>query len=120
MGVSEKTETLSIIIPAYNEEGNIRRTACAIRDVMARENISASIYFVDDGSTDDTWTEIGKATADWDMVRGLRFSRNFGKEAAIFAGLEAAGGGMLCRDGLRPAAPGGDPCPDVQALGGRI
>ena len=92
MGVSEKTETLSIIIPAYNEEGNIRRTACAIRDVMARENISASIYFVDDGSTDDTWTEIGKATADWDMVRGLRFSRNFGKEAAIFAGLEAAGG----------------------------
>jgi dolichol-phosphate mannosyltransferase len=84
-------ESLSIIIPAYNEQGNIAQTAEVIGQIMARENISAAIYFVDDGSSDGTWDEIEKLSATG-LVRGIRFSRNFGKEAAIFAGLEMAAG----------------------------
>ena len=85
-------ETLSIIIPAYNESGNIGPIVQAIRTAMEREGIRACVYFVDDGSADDTWAQISAAASAWDRVRGIRFSRNFGKEAAIFAGLEAAAG----------------------------
>ena len=90
--MNEKRETLSIVIPAYNEAGNVLRAMEAVREIMEREKISAAVYFVDDGSTDGTWEEIGQAVQAWDMVRGVRFSRNFGKEAAIFAGLSAAAG----------------------------
>lgn len=90
--MSEKRESLSIIVPAYNEEGNIRRAAAVIRQIMDREHISAAIYFVDDGSKDDTWAEIQGAAGEDDCVKGIHFSRNFGKEAAIFAGLEMAAG----------------------------
>ena len=90
--MSAERETLSIIIPAYNEAGNIRRMTQALRETMTREKISAAVYFVDDGSRDGTWEAIAAAAENWDMVRGVRFSRNFGKEAAIFAGLEAAVG----------------------------
>jgi dolichol-phosphate mannosyltransferase len=86
-----KKESLSIIIPAYNEQGNIARTADVIGKLMADEGISAAIYFVDDGSADNTWEEIEKLS-DSGFVRGIHFSRNFGKEAAIFAGLEMAVG----------------------------
>lgn len=90
--MSKERETLSVIIPAYNEAANVQPMAQALRRILDREHIHAAVYFVDDGSSDDTWSEIGAAAADWDMVRGIRFSRNFGKEAAIFAGLQAAVG----------------------------
>ena len=52
----------------------------------------SELVFVDDGSTDGTWEEITKAAEQDPAVRGVSFSRNFGKEAAIFAGMEAAVG----------------------------
>lgn len=55
--------------------------------------IDFELIFVDDGSADGTWDEIKRASESDARVRGLSFSRNFGKEAAIFAGLEAARGG---------------------------
>lgn len=90
--MQEQRESLSIIVPAYNEEGNIGRTAGVLRGIMERENISAAVYFVDDGSRDSTWKEIQAAAEEWPAVKGIHFSRNFGKEAAIFAGLEMAAG----------------------------
>lgn len=90
--MSENREILSIVIPAFNEEGNVLRTAETIRSVMDGAGISAALYFVDDGSEDGTWNEILSAAGEWDRVRGVRFSRRFGKEAAIFAGLETAQG----------------------------
>ena len=91
-GHENAPESLSVILPAYNEEGNVRRAAEAVLSVLDGEGISAALYFVDDGSSDGTWAEIEAASA-WDgRVRGVRFSRNFGKEAAIFAGLELAAG----------------------------
>ena len=53
--MSEKRETLSIVIPAYNEGGNVNTAAEAIFAVTDREGIDAAIYFVDDGSKDDSW-----------------------------------------------------------------
>lgn len=84
---------LSIIIPAYNEEKMIGKTACTILKLMDDEKVPAEILFVNDGSTDQTWTEIEKASKQFSRVKGLCLSKNFGKEAAILAGLENSSGG---------------------------
>ena len=89
---NNRRESLSIILPAYNEEGNIARCVTAIGAILDRERIDAALYFVDDGSTDGTWAAIERAAEENDRVNGVRFSRNFGKEAAIFAGLQMARG----------------------------
>lgn len=83
---------LSVVIPAYNEAGSISPAVRGIREVLLRADIPHELIFVDDGSADGTWAEIEQAAADCPAVRGVSFSRNFGKEAAIFAGLESAGG----------------------------
>lgn len=79
---------LSIIIPAYNEEENIENTASVIGGIMKENGIGCEILFVDDGSKDRTWEIIEKLAAENDSIRGLKFSRNFGKEGAVFAGLK--------------------------------
>lgn len=83
---------LSVIIPAYNESQNIRRTFFAVKDVLNNSSIPFEILFVDDGSKDDTWLQIYHLSQSNPEVRGLSFSRNFGKESAIFAGLSACRG----------------------------
>ncbi len=80
---------LSIIIPAFNEEENIENTADVISSLMDENGIDCEIIFVDDGSRDRTWELIDGLTRTNPSVRGLKFSRNFGKEGAIFAGLKA-------------------------------
>ncbi|MCL2754446.1 MAG: glycosyltransferase family 2 protein [Oscillospiraceae bacterium] len=81
---------LSVIIPAYNEGENINTAADTIGGLLERANIAYEIVFSNDGSKDDTWEIIKAKSAQDSHVRGVSFSRNFGKEAAIFAGLEAA------------------------------
>ncbi|MBQ6733885.1 MAG: glycosyltransferase family 2 protein [Lachnospiraceae bacterium] len=83
---------LSVILPSFNEEGLITKTAETVADVLAGEQIPYELLFVDDGSTDGTREEIAKLCAADARITGVRFSRNFGKEAAIFAGLEQAKG----------------------------
>lgn len=83
---------LSIILPAYNEKQNIERTAKTISDILDGAEIPFELVFVDDGSMDGTYKEISSLAAQDNRVRGAEFSRNFGKEAAIFAGLELAAG----------------------------
>ncbi len=83
---------LSVIIPAYNEQENIEKTAQTIYGILEKENIPCEIIFVDDGSRDDTWKIIDRLTEENDSIRGLKFSRNFGKEGALFAGLGACTG----------------------------
>ena len=83
---------ISVIIPAFREEKMIRQTAETIAGILQREAIPYELLFIDDGSTDATWQEIQAASARDDNVRGIHFSRNFGKEAAMFAGLEKARG----------------------------
>ena len=83
---------LSIVIPAYNEEENIRTTARSVLQIMAEAEIPCELIFVSDGSKDRTFSEILALSQEEKAVRGLEFSRNFGKEAAIRAGLERAKG----------------------------
>ena len=88
----ERQSKLSVVIPSYNEEQMIPRTAKVIGDILRDAGIPCELLFVDDGSSDQTWQQIQKASALYDEVRGVHFSRNFGKEAAIMAGLEQASG----------------------------
>ena len=83
---------LSIILPAYNEEKMIAAAADTIGGIMDGEDIPYELIFVDDGSRDATWEEIYRAAERDPHVTGVHFSRNFGKEAAMFAGLETAAG----------------------------
>jgi dolichol-phosphate mannosyltransferase len=83
---------LSVIIPAYNEEESISHVLPALQKVLGPENINFELIFIDDGSTDSTFQKIVEQNKAHKNIHGYRFSRNFGKEAAIWAGLEAARG----------------------------
>lgn len=83
---------LSIVLPAYNEEQNIANTARVLTQLMEENQIDYELVFVSDGSKDATFAEIKKAASDNPRIKGAEFSRNFGKEAGIFAGLELTTG----------------------------
>ena len=83
---------LSVIIPSYNEELNIQNTAKVLSGLFRENNIEAELIFVDDGSKDKTYEKICECAQKYENVKGISFSRNFGKEAAIYAGLEEAKG----------------------------
>ena len=83
---------LSVILPAYNEEEMLPTAAKTIASILRDAGIDYELVFVDDGSRDGTWNAICAARAADEQVVGVRFSRNFGKESAIFAGLEQARG----------------------------
>ena len=86
---------LSIVLPSYNEEQNIANTARVLAELLEKEQIAYELIFVSDGSRDNTYQEILKAAEANPHVRGAEFSRNFGKEASIFAGLELAKGNAV-------------------------
>lgn len=83
---------VSVVVPSFNEEKNILRTAKVIRQVMKKVYCELEIIFVDDGSKDASWEKICEASKKYPEVRGVLFSRNFGKEAAIYAGLSECRG----------------------------
>ena len=83
---------LTVVIPAYNEEQVLDKTVQVLSELLASESIPYELLFVDDGSKDHTWERIVNAHQKNENVRGIHFSRNFGKEAAIFAGLSEARG----------------------------
>ncbi len=83
---------VTVILPAYNEEDNIQRASQTIAAVLEQENINYELLFVNDGSKDDTWEKILAEASKNSRVRGVSFSKNFGKESAIFAGLSEARG----------------------------
>lgn len=83
---------LSIVLPAYNEEQNIGNTASVLSALLAENAIEYELIFISDGSRDGTYEEIVKVARENPRVKGAEFSRNFGKEAGIFAGLELTEG----------------------------
>ncbi len=83
---------LSVIIPAYNEELSIERAYYTISDILKNADIDNEIIFIDDGSSDATYEKIKDLASKEPNICGLHFSRNFGKEAAISAGLASASG----------------------------
>ena len=83
---------LSVIIPAYNEELMIEKAYFTISNILKSEDIENEIIFIDDGSSDNSYEKIEALADKVDNICGLHFSRNFGKEAAISAGLASAMG----------------------------
>ena len=83
---------LSVILPSYNEEKMIPVAAETLAGILDTAKIPFELLFVNDGSKDGTWNEICRAREKDSRVCGVCFSRNFGKEAAMFAGLEKARG----------------------------
>ena len=83
---------LSVIIPAYNEQDNVPRAASAISKLLSAHCIDYEIIFINDGSSDRTWQRLSQLAASDERIKAISFSRNFGKESAIFAGLENAVG----------------------------
>ena len=83
---------LSVILPSYNEEKMIAKATERMAEILQPEKIDYELLFIDDGSRDSTWAQINEAAEKDSHVVGVHFSRNFGKEAAMFAGLEQAKG----------------------------
>ena len=86
---------LTVICPCYNEEESISlfyQETCKCKDFFKKKNVEMEFLFVDDGSLDGTLAEIKKLRERDEGVHFVSFSRNFGKEAAMYAGLEHAKG----------------------------
>jgi dolichol-phosphate mannosyltransferase len=97
----------SIVIPLYNEETLLREALKEIGHHAASTGLPYEIILVDDGSTDATWKVINTLTQDFSEIKGVRLSRNFGKESAIATGLEfASGDAVVVMDGDLQHPPG--------------
>ncbi len=88
-------EIISAIVPSYNEQDALPyfyEEICRVAGELKKKNVEMEFIFVDDGSKDDTLNIIKKYASKDERVHYVSFSRNFGKESAIYAGLEAARG----------------------------
>ena len=92
---------LSIVVPAYVEEGNLRKLYEELILVLNSVGMTWELIFVDDGSTDNTWKEITELHQQDSRVKGLRLSRNFGHQYALLAGLSHAEGEAIVAVRLR-------------------
>lgn len=86
---------LSVVIPIYQEGSHIKNSIGIIEEVLIANNIPYEFILVDDGSKDNSWKELMSLAQENKYVTALRLSRNFGKEAALCAGLEYAEGDMI-------------------------
>ena len=97
---------ISVIVPVFNEAENIAPLAREILTALSPLNRPFEIVFVDDASTDGTWTNLAAERAKDLRVRGLRHARNAGQSAAVWTGLQATTAPILCTlDGDRQNDP---------------
>lgn len=90
---------LSLIVPCYNEEGNVEKFYDEVNKAFSGKVEDYEFVFVNDGSKDKTYQNLKKIynnCPNKEMVQVISFSRNFGKEAAIYAGLSKSKGDMVC------------------------
>ena len=83
---------LTVVIPVYNEEKQIDKTISVITGTLQQISDQYQLVMVDDGSGDQTWQVLKSLSDNVPGLEAIRFSRNFGKEAAIMAGLSRARG----------------------------
>jgi len=98
---------ISIIVPAFNEAEGLAAFLSQLFAVLASCSGSHEVWVVDDGSRDATWERLRGELARYPQLHGLRFTRNFGKEAAILAGLRQVRGRavvVMDADGQHPPA----------------
>lgn len=96
---------LSVIVPAFNEAEGIAEFLEILFGVLRGCCARFEVWIVDDGSRDDTWQRVHAVRERYPELRGIRFTRNFGKEAAVLAGLRQATGSavvVMDSDGQHP------------------
>lgn len=86
---------ISVVIPLYNEEDSLRELEAWIARVMTASKLSYEVIFVDDGSSDGSWNMVEELAAANSAVRGIKFSRNYGKSAALYSGFETVQGNVV-------------------------
>ncbi len=86
---------ISIVIPLLNEEESLQELHQWIVRVMAENNFSYEVIFIDDGSTDNSWNTIEQLAAQNPNIKGIRFQKNYGKSQALHAGFAKALGDVI-------------------------
>lgn len=86
---------ISVVIPLYNEEESLPELTSWIAKVMQEHNFSYEVLFVDDGSTDSSWSIIEDLKQQYSSVKGIKFRRNYGKSAALNVAFEVAQGDVI-------------------------
>ena len=86
---------ISIVIPLFNEEESLVELYAWIDRVMQENKLSYEVIFINDGSTDRSWTIIEQLHAKHSNVKGIKFRRNYGKSPALFCGFEQAQGNVV-------------------------
>lgn len=92
MMTARESRLLSVVIPAHNEAAGIAQALDVVRNILESCGMRWEIIVVDDGSRDGTFARLTALACQDERIKGVRLSRNFGKEAAILAGLSAAAG----------------------------
>ena len=91
----EQKLDISVVVPLYNEEESLPELVAWIRRVAEDNNLSYEIIMVDDGSTDNSWSVVERLKSEYPAIRGISFSRNYGKSAALYCGFEMARGEVV-------------------------
>ena len=86
---------ISVVIPLLNEQESLKELHDWIAKVMQSNRFSYEIIFIDDGSTDESWSTIMSLSQKDDSVKGIRFLKNFGKSQALHAGFAKAEGDVI-------------------------
>ncbi len=107
MRSTHRPTLISVVLPAYNESEGLPDVLASIFSALAKTGFAHEIVVVDDGSTDGTRDVMLSLCSCWPNLHYIRLSRNFGKEAALSAGLKVAGGDaviLMDADGQHPPA----------------
>lgn len=86
---------ISVVIPLYNEEESLPELFSWIERVMNDHGFSYEVIFINDGSTDKSWKVIEELNKRSEVVRGIKFRRNYGKSAALYCGFNEAKGDVV-------------------------
>ncbi len=86
---------ISVVVPLYNEEESLPELLAWIDRVAAAHAFTYEAILVDDGSSDGSWVVVERLAAQYPTLRGIRFSRNYGKSAALYCGFAAARGEVV-------------------------
>jgi glycosyltransferase involved in cell wall biosynthesis len=86
---------ISVVIPLYNEDESLPELTSWIAKVMNDHNFSYELLFIDDGSTDNSWSVIEELKLQFPSVKAIKFRRNYGKSAALNVAFEAAQGDVI-------------------------
>lgn len=86
---------ISVVVPLYNEEESLPELVAWIDRVATENHLSYEVIMIDDGSTDGSWAVVEQLKKSYPALRGISFSRNYGKSAALYCGFAAAEGEVV-------------------------